>query len=134
MIETTGCPKDKDTRGTPRKAGTVGYYSIVHHHHTSSQSIIQLKQLRVSAIMKIDIINARAYAARPTPLSAALTAAVKSRWKNGVSGDTSGAYPMGGESISESDFLTSPDSRSLSTPNRGDTDSLAYGTTAAISC
>ena len=79
----------------------------------------------------------RTYAARPTPLSAALTAAVKSRWKNGVSVDTSGAYPMGEESISESDFLKSPDSRSLalSTPNRGEADgSLAYGSTAAISC
>ena len=80
-------------------------------------------------------INPTAYVARPTPLSAALTAAVKSRWKNGVSFDTSGAYPMDGESISESDFLASPDSRSLSTPNRGDADgSIVYGTTAANSC
>ena len=85
--------------------------------------------------IKMDFINARAYAARPTALSAALTAAVRSRWKNGVSVDTIGAYPMGGESISESDFLTFPDSRSLSSPNRGNADrSLAYGTTAAISC
>ena len=80
----------------------------------------------------MDIINARAYAARRTPLSAALTAAVKSRWKNGVSVDTSGAYPMGGISISESDFLTYPDSRSLSTPNWGNAD--VNGATAAISC
>ena len=83
----------------------------------------------------MDITNAGAYAAYPTPLSAALTAAVKSRWKNGVSVDTTGAYPMDGESVSESDFLMSPDSRSPSTPNRGNADgSLTYGTTAAISC
>jgi hypothetical protein len=82
----------------------------------------------------MDIINARAYSARPTPLSAALTAAIKSRWKNGVSVDTRGAYPMAGKAISESKFLTSPDSRSPSTPNRGNSDgSLVYGTTAAIS-
>ena len=85
--------------------------------------------------MKMDITNVRAYAVLPTPLSAALTAAVKSRWKNGVSVDTSEAYPIGGESVSESDFLTSPDSRSPSTSNRGNADgSLEYGTTAAISC
>ena len=79
--------------------------------------------------------NPRAYHARPTPLSAALTAAVKSRWKNGVSFDTSGAYPMDDESTSESDFLASPDSRSLSTPNRGNAnESISYGTTAANSC
>ena len=85
--------------------------------------------------IKIYVIIAKAYAARPTPLSAALTAAVKSRWKNGVSVDTSGANPMGGGLVSESDFLISPDSRSLSTPNRGNAGgSLAYGTTAAISC
>ena len=54
-----------------------------------------------------------------------------------MSVDTIGAYPIGDESISESDFLTFPDSRSLSSPNRGNADrSLAYasGTTAAISC
>ena len=85
--------------------------------------------------MKMDITNVRAYAVLPTPLSAALTAAVKSRWKNGVSVDTSDAYPVGDESISEYDFLTSPDSRSLSTTNGGIADkSLEYGTTAAISC
>jgi hypothetical protein len=83
---------------------------------------------------KIDVINPRAYVELPTPLSAALTAAVKSRWKNGVSVDTTDAYPTG-ESVSGSDFLTSPDSRSPSTPNRGNADgSLAYGTTGAISC
>ena len=52
-----------------------------------------------------------------------------------MSVDTSDAYPIGGESVSESDFLRSPDSRSPSTPNRGNADgSLAYGTTGAISC
>ena len=53
-----------------------------------------------------------------------------------MSVDTSGANPVGGESLSESDFLTSPDSRSHPVPNRGNADgSLAYGTvTAAISC
>ena len=52
-----------------------------------------------------------------------------------MSVDTSGANPMGNVSLSESGFLTSPDSRSLSPPNRGNADgSLAYGTTAAISC
>ena len=52
-----------------------------------------------------------------------------------MSVDTSDAYPVGDESISEYDFLTSPDSRSLSTTNGGIADkSLEYGTTAAISC
>ena len=82
----------------------------------------------------MSIINVRAYAERPTPLSAELTAAVKSRWKNGVSVDTIGAYPVGGGSVPESDFLTSPDSRSVSAPNRGNSDvSPSNGTTAAIS-
>jgi hypothetical protein len=50
-----------------------------------------------------------------------------------VSLDTTGAYPIGG--VSESDFLMSPDSRSLSTPNRGNADgSVGFETTAAISC
>ena len=85
--------------------------------------------------MEKDIIDARAYATRPTPFSAALTAAAKSRWNNGVSADTSGGYPTDGKAISEYDFLTSPDSRSPSRPNRGNADgSPAHGTTTAISC
>lgn len=44
--------------------------------------------------MKNGQINVRVYAARPKPLSAALAAAVKSRWKNGVSLDTNAAYAM----------------------------------------
>ena len=80
-------------------------------------------------------MNASPYATRPAPLSAAFTAALKSRWKNGVSIDTTGAYPMGGKVISEIDFLTSPDSRSLSTPNRGNAEgSFTNGVTVAISC
>ena len=48
-----------------------------------------------------------------------------------MSVDTIGAYSMVGELA----FLSSPDSRSISTTNRGNADgSLAYGTTSAISC
>ena len=46
---------------------------------------------------------------------------------------TSGGYPMHDKLISESDVLTSPDSRSLS--NRGKAnESLADETTGVISC
>lgn len=69
-----------------------------------------------------------AYPVRPTALSAALTAAARSRWKNGVSVDTIDAYPAGGES--ESLFLTDSIS-SLSTTNPGNSDGLFR---AAISC
>ena len=42
---------------------------------------------------------------------------------------------MEGESISECEFLTSPDSRSPSTANSGSWDGFpSYGTTAATSC
>ena len=113
MTETTGYLKDEDTRATPKKAGTVRncpyqWFEFFYATQTTQR--------------------------HPTPLSAALTAAVKSRWKNGVSVDTSGAFPMGGKLISELDLMT-PDSRLLSTPNRSNAnESLAYGTTEAISC
>ena len=72
-----------------------------------------------------------------TPLSAALTAAVKSKWKNGVLSVDNNPITGAGESISaESDiFLTFRSSLStLSDRGNADGRSLAYGTTAAISC
>jgi hypothetical protein len=50
-----------------------------------------------------------------------------------VSVDIGGACPIGGKSISESNILRPPDSRSPSILNRVNAnESLAYGTTAAV--